>query len=846
VEIIIHQSLCGENSKKAWDLLQTTMPDISIAKRIAFKTDLQDQAGGVAWTPTIRGFMQDDFFLLMKTYPDKSPDVRPGRAFSHVLLISKKDIDSIADIGSLFKYFPSEIEKSIPIEPIKFSPKELSGILLPNGFQERFNKAIHGFKNANDYKNTIIWAGEENFEQAVFRFWQVLSPSEKETLNIGIYFNPVAIPEGKLSFITTPENIESKFINRGYCLIRRNDTLILTDISEQFLAGEISAGQRISVFQDALETKSLSRTDIDKIAIVIKTFEDIDSRDDLKKLSSLSHVIAEFSPDEKKGIAFKEKLVDKISKLIEKGDVLDIPLVKKFNLKCFKGSEAKFSNAIINWLDNNLFSKAESKKQDFSTLFRQLRESATSNWWTKLIETRIESFLTKITSEKVITIFYWLQTDFEIFKTIRDSIDSSKESEKHFISELSSNFGKSNFAKLREFAVERGWYKFHSTLLIKEYPFEKAITEQLKVDTDRNSTEGVENICGGVKPKVIIDYTVSNGDIRLIDIAGKLCHAEPSELERIDFTNVVWQQVWLESIANGNKILDGFREPRKKIFQLFDSMIDGNIIDQQLLGKLEDTEFGNLMSYDKREALWNKFPPVLQTKYLTKTASALLESVSKDSTIEIPVDKILADYIVKYAIGDFLYFNPIKNALAVFERYTNIPEHFITTYIRNYQNQISVIEATQLGRLIQERNYKSVAYAVYSKASKSNNWKYALAECHFQLDFFTKGALVFSGVLNTVNITTDQWWESAEEIIIDLYPNANSLVTIWKKAGGEEADLLMNATPRNVWSDAIHNLRVSKFSEIDMCKLLKQIKKDYGDNERFKIIYSLRKSYLSC
>ncbi|MBL0182505.1 MAG: hypothetical protein IPP96_09470 [Chitinophagaceae bacterium] len=217
-------------------MLQTTMPDISNARTIAFATDLQDQAGGVAWKPSIRGFIQGDFFLLMKTFPDKSPDVRPGRAYSHVLLIAKKDIDSIVDISSLFKYLPNEVDKSISLAPLNFNPKEVSGITIPNGFQERFNKAIHGFKKANDFKNTIIWVGEENFEQAVLKFWQVLSASEKENLNFGIYFNVVAIPDGKLNFITTPENIESKFLNGGFCLIRRNDTQILTDISEQFLA----------------------------------------------------------------------------------------------------------------------------------------------------------------------------------------------------------------------------------------------------------------------------------------------------------------------------------------------------------------------------------------------------------------------------------------------------------------------------------------------------------------------------------------------------------------------------------------------------------------------------------
>lgn len=842
MEIIIHQSICGENSKKAWDLLQTTMSDTSIAKSIAFKADLQDQAGGVSWKPTIRGFMQDDFFLLMKTFPDKSPDVRPGRAFSHVLLISKKDIDSVVDIASLFKYLPKEIDKSISLDPIKYNPKELSGITLPNGFQERFNKAIHGFKKSNDFKNTIIWVGEENFEQAIFRFWQVLSPSEKEIVNIGIYFNVVAIPDGKLNFITTPENIESKFLNGGFCLIRRNDTHTLTDIAEQFLAGVASASQRIEAFQDTLETKQLSRTDIDKIAIVIKTFEEIDSTDDLKKLNSLSHVIAEFSPDEEKGIAFKEKLVDKISQLIEHGDVTDIPLVKKFNFKGFKNSEDKLVSAIDNWLRRNLFSLAETKKKDYSSLFRQLRESATTNWWTKNITDRIKKYLSKINSESATVVFNWLQTDFEIFRNIQPFIEGSKESEKHFISQLPANFDKSKFAALKEFSVKRSWFKFHSKLLIQEHPFEVAIAEQLKIDSDYNSLDGIEIILDGVKPKAIIDFAVSNGDKRLIDISGKLCHEDSSQLERIDFKNVYWQEVWLKSVANGNKVLQGFKEPQKKIFKMFDDMTEGHSINQQLIEKIGDTEFGNILNYKKREALWSKFPSALQTKYLAKTSSVLLESLSKDSTVEIPPDRILSDYIVKHAIGDFLYYNRnnIKSALPIFNKFTQISENSLRDYVNNYSGNIDVVDAIQLGKLVYSRRYSNVANTIHFKSNSYNNWKVALNECYLLLNMWAQMSLAWSGLIKNVTITEDQWWNALTEIACKLYGGGPKENKIWTEADGEEYDLLTVGTGKELWIAALKKLRNGGCQGITVDKLLKKMMKEHKRNEELKTINDLK------
>lgn len=846
MEIVVHQLLCGENSKRAWDLLQTTMPDISVAKSIAFKTDLHDQAGGITWQPTIRGFMQENYFLLIKTFPDKSPDVRTGRAFSHVLLIPKKDIDSITDIGFLFKYLPNEIDKSSSIKPIIINSKEISGVIFPMGFQERFNKAIHGYRNFNEYKKTIIWVGEQNFEQAVSRLWQILSSKEKVSINFGIYFNIVAIPKSKLNFITAPENIESKFINQGFCLIRKNDTHTLTDISEQILAGHEGASQRINKFQQAIEAKSFSRTDIDKVAIVIKTFEELDSTTDIKKLNSLASIIGDYSPDEKKGIVIKEKLVAKIKELIESGAVTDILLIRKFNVKSFKDSESKFITTLNNWLDKYLLSNSESTQENGVTLFRYLRESITKNWWTRTIEEKVKAFMSEINSDSVTNIYRWLYLDFAIFKEIQPNINSSNEAENYFVSEFPSSFEKLNYPALKEFAVKRKWYKFYSTLLVSEYSFKEALTKYLEVDSASNYLDGIEIIIQGVNQKSIIDFAISKGDNRLLNIAGKLCYNDPSLLEKIDFTNFYWQEVWLNSIDDENRITDGFKQPKKMMFKLFDTMIDGNSINEKLLEKIYETEFGNLQDYPNTEKLWLQFSYELRIKFLAKTSLSLLESISKNPTVVIPADRILSDYILNYAIGDFLYYNPIRTTLPILSKFPSYPEGHIVNYITNYKWQVSAIEATQLGKLIQERRYYDVAQFVFNISTSFNNWRIALAECYTLLHYLTQIRIAFTRIIKNINIDADMWWEGIEEIIIDLYSNPNSLNTIWKKSGGNEADLLMNTNVRDVWSNALQNLRKGNYPSIDMCSLLKQIKKNYGGNENFKTLFALRKNFISC
>lgn len=844
MKITIHQSLCGE-ANKAWSLLKTTLPDNALAEKISFHTGIHDQVGGVSWLPTVRGFVAEGYFLVMKTYPDKSPDVRPKRVFSHVLIIPIEQISLIQDIAILFSFFPNEMDKNISIQPINLDTNSKSELNFSLDFQKRFNKVIQGYRSLTEFKETIIWVGEEDFHLAISKFWKILTPTEKSNLNFGIYFNVEPIPKHSLNFITTPLVIENKFVNQGYFVVRKNDQHILTDIVEQFIAEDEIAGKRIAKFQEAIEAKKITRNELDRIIIGIKPFEEFDTITDLKRLISLSHIVAEFSVDENKGIKFKDKLLDKICLLIGKSDITEFSIIKNFAVKSFHNSEVKLSAAINKWLDENIFSIEATKKNNYNLFFTQLSNATLSNWWSKLMTDRINSFLNIISKDSADIIYNWINHDFEIFSVIQTKIKDSKTAENHFASQLPNKFKKIHFKELKSFAAERNWHVLYATILISEHPFETAIAEQLTIDNSMNSLDGINVLIKDIKPKSILDFSIVNGDKRLIDISGQLCKNEPTLLDKIDFNDENWKAIWLSSILKGNQIGFGFKEPQNKIFKLYDSILEGNLIDENIWSQLSESIFANIIDYSRSGKFWSKIPSQYKKKFLEKTSYKLLESFNKNSAVDIPTDEILSDYIINFAIENFLSNNPIKNSLPIFNKYPTIPQKHITNYIRNYKEDISAIESTQLGKIAQERNYTDVAYAIYYKASKSNNWRFALSECHYQLDFFTKAALAYSGTLNKVNISTTQWWESVEEIICDFYSNGVSLAAIWKKAGGKESELLINTTAENVWHDALTKLRNNGFKNITMDSLLKEINKTYSANEKFKLIYQLRKSYIS-
>lgn len=843
MKVIIHQSICGEVNK-AWGLIKTTLPDVNIAKSIAFRTDLQDQTSGINWEPTIRGFSEGDFFLIMKTFEDTSPDVRRGRKFSHVLMIPKKEIVGIDNIEQIISLLPQEINKSTDLEPISIEMSSSDAVGIPDTIRGKFNKLINGYINIKSYKNTLIWIGQEGFDIAVIELWKRLTVIERQNFQFGIAFNNDHKESDGISLIAVPESVQSKFFRSDFFVIGKNDNHKPTELIEQLLIGDASVQQRISNFEKTIESKPLSREDIAIIAIGIDTFEQLDSVTDLKKLNTLSHIVAQYAPSDKQGEDFKQRLLSKIIQSAESVNFSDLNVLRNFKTESFKNSKKWLSKVLIDWMAKYIFS-VKGESVGYTSFFDKINEN-NSNWWDKVITQELASYLVTIQASKIAIIYVWVMESPSILSIIKSFIDKSKNAESCFIEKLPKKISKELIEELQEFSISNNWLRLYAHLLDRQFELGTALTELFKIDQDENYFEAIEAIIAGKDDNSVIDYAVDTGESRMIKIAGKSCHNTPKHLKRMDVLNDNWQLIWAEAIENGSEVEAGLKEPEKEIHKLFDHLIDGNVVSERLIDKISHSEFGNLLTYPNRTNLWVRLPVSIKDNFLDKTSITLLEQVSKNSTTELPNDTVLLDHISRKGIADFLYFNRnnIKCVIPIFEKFPQLSDINLRDYLNNFSGQINALDATQLGKLIARKRFSNSAYVINSKASKHNNWKYALGECHHLLDFITKGLLLLAGTLSSVDITEDQWWQSAEELIVELYPNGTSLTTIWKKAGGKESELLMNASPANVWNDVLYKLRRRQFKDITMNDLLKEVKKQYGDNQKFKIIYDLRKNYI--
>ena len=846
MKITIHQALCGEKDK-AWDLLETTLPDIDDAKAVAYKADLHDTANGVAWEPCIRGFAIPKYFLIMRSYLDDSGTVRPGRAFSHVLIVELSQLFSITNLQPIFDLLPATINKTAEIKPIILESKDLKFDKDPPELQEpslgRFKKVIHGYTRLNDFKSTIIWIGPANYEMAVAELWQRLTNPEKETFNFGIYFNANALPGDKINLICIPERNAVKFQHSGYLLIGTNDQIELSSFSEQILLGNRDVNERLEAFAKDLGKDYFNREDWDTVNVGLKTYENLATETDIKKLNTLAHIIALYAPGSTKGAALKVRVTEKVAELLAVAKVGDLQLLANFKVESFSKSRNKFAKAVNKWLKDKIFEPTKIEIDNL-IIFDQLNQSGKKTWLSTAFADSIQEFIHKNDQHSFSKLYDWTDLRPEVFKVIKTFIKS--DAEKAMIAALPITILKSLLDTLLAFAKERKWYNFSADLHSQYLPLKEAVQAQLNLGNDAANKAALQHMLSGKSAMDIINLTLDLQEEQLYTLSANVCCANPSLLENINLDSLAWQVIWARAVKFGLNIDQGFKKFKTIAYAVFDRLVQDKYVRPEIVEAISKTKYANLLSYPRTAQLWGKLSEPVRKEFLRQTSSVLLAELSEGKTNNVPDDQVLSTYVFRSAIEDFLYYNrqKIKPVLPIFKRFTNVPNSYLMGFLRNFRGNLDAGEAKNLGKLIYQRRAEDAAHLVYQRANKSNSWTIALKECYDLLGFFDKAAMFVGDVVTKMTMSADSWWHHIEETLCTYYGNPNAITAIWRKAGGQESELLLGVPAQQTWMNAINRLKRKEFRKITMNSLLQEVKKEYGDVPAFKMLYKLRKAHI--
>lgn len=824
--MMVHQAIYGDKSG-SYALLKTSLTDIELAKRICNVTDLIDRpSSGQLTQPVFRGFAFNDSYIFIKTFPDKDPSVRKGRVLSHTLIVEQDDLKQLNDLEKLFSHFLSEPNKDLELHQISFG--DINSV--PNKIinpMSREATAINGLLDLSDYKNTLVWIGEEDYFSFVTHVWSQLKGNIRATVKLGIGFSPQRVDTQLQNILYVQDEYANKWRTSNYFIVDKTDIGRLESISSFLLAGNINKAKPLN---DLIDTFGIMPSKIEDLAYlekVVSTYKDLSIITDLNSLIVFCDLISKDSPDEHVAKTEKKRIMTQITSCIPNATSKQIIALKEAEWSGFSNAQQLIGNQVACWVEKNLFNSRVN--ESITSVFAKAFDPENKvQWWKKAVTDSLKTVLENWKPAYAIAIWNWFVADHGLVKTLGSLIPTTIDVETHLV-DIWPKPGPELAQEIKSVATDRKWLTLHGLSALQLYSSEESIIHQLKIDIVPGHTSALQKMGELIDDEDFIQLTVNIRESRLIEISGRKVVNNASLLSRIDVKNEIWRQIWLSSIVQGNQPWKSIRKPATVLFDLFEEMLTGEIIDPRLLSVLCNSDFNDLSDFKQRAEIWQHISGRVKSGFLNGTALGCVKLLDKknisldDFEEEIQI-RLTSTAFIKQVIEDQTI--KVSTKIFLFEGLSTLGE--AEFFLLLNKGPFSAAESTRIGKLVLRNNWGKITDTIADKISTRADLKPALAECQSLLGFLKRLRLSLSGHLSE-SISKEEWWSAFTELCYTLYSNGPTEMGLWERAGGKNYDLSTKVTGREIWVNAISKMR-NGITDVNAQTLLQVMLNDFPSN----------------
>jgi len=828
---IVHQAIYGDK-EGSYALLETSLTDTELARRICNATDLLDRpSNGYLTQSVFRGFALNDHFIFIKSFPDNDPSVRKGRVLSHVFIIERRDLHQINDLAELFSYFLSKPDKNPKLNSIVIDGENSGANKIVNqGSREA--AAINGLLQHSSYNNTLIWIGEENYFTFVTQLWGQLEGNLRAKLNLGVGFNPQKIDTQKYNILYVPENYENKWNAGGFCIVGKKELGTLESMSSFRLAGHKNKSKSLDNLIATFGIVLNEIEDFGYIETAVVTYENLSPKTDFNRLIVLCDLISKYSPDKKIAKKEKHKLLSEVISRISLASAEQILLLKNPEWKGFLNAQQFISDQIVSWVEEFLFDSKVDKPKAGLIIAVAFDPKNNIEWWKQAFSEGLEAVLKNWKPTHAISLWSWFSVDANLVKTLENIIPANAQVEIDFVNHWQKS-GQKLAQNIQIFAKDREWLSLHGLVTLQLLSPEESIKKQLEIDTDPEYSVALSRMGELISDKDFIRLTVKIEESRLVKITGEKIAGTPSLISQLDVKNIIWRQIWLESIEQGMQLCDGIKEPAKVLFVLLEELINGVKIESSLLLKFSKSDYNDLSNFKLRSKVWKQFDNSIKSGFINATTFGCIRLLDKkgisvnnfedDIRVCLSGSTIISQLICDQTIS-------VSTKILLFKELPAFDEKKLSELLGSVH--FSPEESKDIGNLIFKNNWNRAAEAVANKIASRHDLKPALKECQSLLGFFEKLRLSLSNHLSNA-VSAEEWWSALSEQCYTKYPKGPADKELWGRAGGESYDLNTYGTGREIWMDTIINIRKGS-ADIDVVKLLQEMSKDYSNSNELK------------
>lgn len=826
--LTIHQAIFGDKAE-GYGLLNATC-STELARRIANATDIHEQTpDGIAWSYALRGFAwEEEHFLLMRTFVDKSPNVRQGRVYTHCLIIPVEGLKQIDNFGSLLDYLPVDIEKEASISPINFK-KEEKILKKPTS---RINCLIKNLATGNI--DLFAWVDYDDYEHALTTIWANVTSAIRRNLRFGIAFSPTD-SKGRpgIKILTVPAQLVSRWRADDISIISSSDQCVLNSDAEKILAGDTRENNLFAFIEEAaISVNKIS--DYSHIQTIFKTASNL-PKADLNSLLTLLNTLTVYNSQSEHLKKLNEDTADQIIDRLTKGNSKEIIRVRNEDLQHLLNAKREKEIGLI--IEKKLAELQNPDETELRDLFSQLIKPSIKDWWRTATKSGLKTFFNKQFDRLSGLILQLIDSGESQIVELLDDVVSSSSNQVTLINKLKTQSTFANYATLKIWAAKRYWFKLHAVCLTQTVPVLQALEEQLKIDSSYDDEDAFEIIVNFYDFDDLFHAGQSLDLDFITRLIASLCIKQKKYREALEIDLPYSQLVILSMIDQGWEFWNDIVQGKKRFTGMLNLIIKGKNVNNRLLNTIFQNPAADIYNFPQRREIWAKLSEPLRDKLIKNAALYYMgnENLPNYSDLEFELQSALTNL---NTINEFVGAN--KDSMAkvwpVFETLIR-QENYVQDYIRSYTKPLTITESLLLGQLVTRKNWKNCAKEIYTKSSYNTSFKEALSECYHLLNIYDRLSLSLSGSLKYHTISDTEWWQVLKEIAVDLFPEGPRQKKIWEEAGGKTQDLDLSGNGREQWNYALNSLKNGR-SGIKSKHLVNAMLKEYNNNPHLKLLKS--------
>jgi len=840
MKVIAQRAVYGDVNG-AHDIIEPKHSPLPIFRKI---TRFTDRPGHLPphlnWAPYLSGIPFEDSYILTITFPDPSAS-RAGMVLTHALILGLEDAIRLPDLTQALATLPTRLEKEINNNSVELVIPDSAA---PSGIPPGLTSVVHHLLDGDRNAKPVVWVGQEGFEEIITALWRGLWPSSRRAFRFGFGFAPQYIEGQKLTIVAIPEGVEDRW---GEYLQARISSMIETPTrAEGYLLG-LPEGEPLQALLTELETEPHVISDLKKVEACHVYLENIrggSTEISVGSVRMLVRLLGTLSPKANLGSSLKAETLDLLLNMTERGTVADLKALRNFDTRPFEAGDEKIKKVVNLWVQRHLLTTDPSESKQSADLIQASLIESTSSWG-KSVQDAFRKVISSWQPGTAQMVWQWWQIVPTLVEGIEHVIPNSKKVEIDLAEKCPKTLPEETGEKVLSLARRRNWFVLHAAAVVTYCEPDEAINRQLQVDKDESRYDGLRVLVNNILAPALLKIALTVKENRLLKLAGEACAHDPSLMTLMDVQREEWRKIWLNAIEAGAPTVASMSNPREVVDELITLLISETDIEGKLLEHIAATPYADLTLHPKRKDAWQHMDILARKLFLNATADGWLERFNADSTFDLATESVLEEEILSQPriakhVGN-MRADAVSFLVSLFGRFTQLKSQQFKGLLDvtlGSGRHISSFNAVSLGRYVRERGWRDCAKQLtwYLEHRNRRDLAPAVRECQNLLGWIDSFRLKWTGKMEGVHITEDDWWHALNETAAELYKYGPDQDQLWERAGGDLSTVNRHQSGRAGWGEALQALRHGGGGDIKPYKLLREMRRDYPNNPNLNLL----------